>query len=90
MPSGTTMMTETGIDQLSYKAARLRKTTRIDNPYSRGACELDCCCSSEVPVHSKPIPGGSFLASRSIASIACPELLPGADWPWISMASTPL
>ncbi len=36
-PSGTTSSTETGIDQLSYNAARARNTTRIDRPNSSGA-----------------------------------------------------
>src|SRR5258706_137445 len=55
-----------------------------------GACDPACCCWSESPVHSKPMPGGSCFASASIASIACPALLPSAAWPWISMAATPL
>ncbi len=40
-PSGTTMITENGIDQLSYSAARHRNTTRIEMPYRIGACEPD-------------------------------------------------
>ena len=36
-PSGTTSNTATGTDQLSYKAARHRNTTRIDSTISAGA-----------------------------------------------------
>ncbi|MCY1464138.1 hypothetical protein D9M71_821260 [compost metagenome] len=37
IPRGTTMITETGTDQLSYSAARHRKTTSTVNAYSNGA-----------------------------------------------------
>ncbi len=40
-PSGTTSITENGIDQLSYSAARHRNTTRIEMAYRIGACEPD-------------------------------------------------
>src|SRR5258708_7733318 len=40
-PSGTTMLTEIGTVQLSYSAARLKKTTRIESPYRKGACDPD-------------------------------------------------
>ncbi len=36
-PSGTTSSTATGIDQLSYSAARHRNTTTIDSTISRVA-----------------------------------------------------
>ena len=41
MPSGTTSITATGIDQLSYSAARHRNTTVSEMAYSIGACEPD-------------------------------------------------
>lgn len=40
-PSGTTSITENGIDQLSYSAARHRNTTSSEMAYSAGACEPD-------------------------------------------------
>ncbi len=40
-PNGTTSITENGIDQLSYRAARQRNTTSSDSAYSAGACEPD-------------------------------------------------
>src|ERR1700722_6804147 len=41
MPSGTTNMTATGIDQLSYSAARHRKTMVSEMAYNAPACEPD-------------------------------------------------
>ena len=42
-PMGTASITENGMDQLSYKAARHRKTNSSEMAYSSGACEPDCC-----------------------------------------------
>ena len=69
-PSGTTMITEIGIVQLSYSAARLKNTTRIDSAYSIGADDPDNCSCNETPVHSWPTPAGRSFIRRSISAIA--------------------
>lgn len=51
-PSGTTSMTENGIDQLSYSAARHRNTTISEMAYSAGACEPVRRSWKDNPVHS--------------------------------------
>ena len=38
-PRGTTRMTDSGIDQLSYSAAKHKNTARMAKPYSTMACE---------------------------------------------------
>ena len=73
-PSGTTRMTDSGIDQLSYSAARHRKTARMAKPYSTMACEPASFSSRDWPVHSKPKPAGSCAAMRSISAMASPVL----------------
>ena len=45
------MITENGIDQLSYNAARHRNTTRIEIAYRIGACEPDLISWNDSPVH---------------------------------------
>ena len=89
-PSGTTMITEIGTVQLSYNAARLRNTTRIDSAYKIGADDPDNCSCNETPVHSWPTPAGRSFIRRSISAIACPVLCPAAACPWISADDTPL
>ena len=79
-------MTDTGIDQLSYSAARQRNTARIAKPYRMMACEPASFSSREVPVHSKPKPCGSCAASFSISASAAPELWPGAGSPLMRIA----
>src|SRR3712207_670016 len=81
MPSGTTSITDSGIDQLSYSPASSRKTNRMLNPNRSGACEPEVISSSDWPVHSNPKPSGSSDASRSISAMAAPEEYPGAGWP---------
>ena len=51
-PSGTTSITDTGIDQLSYSAASTRNTTSSDRPSRIGTCEPDTRSCSDWPVHS--------------------------------------
>ena len=80
-PSGTTSITETGIDQLSYRAASTRKTTSIDSAISMGACDADSFSCSDWPVHANAKPGGSCFTSRSISSMASPLDTPGAALP---------
>ncbi len=89
-PSGTTSNTVAGIDQLSYSAARHRKTMASDSAYSIGACDPDAFSSYERPFHSRPTPAGSLATSSSMSSMASPELRPGAGAPWIWYAGTPL
>src|SRR6202041_1885779 len=60
-PSGTTSITATGIDQLSYNAARHRNTTINDRAYSAGACEPDSRSSYDRLVHSRSKPGGNIF-----------------------------
>ncbi|MNT51438.1 hypothetical protein D3C72_1884030 [compost metagenome] len=74
IPSGTTSMTADGMVQLSYSAARHRNTTISEIAYSAGAWAPDRRSSNDRPVHSKPTPTGSLAASRSISSMAAPEL----------------
>src|SRR5262245_62250992 len=80
-PSGTTSNTVIGIDQLSYSAARHRKTMASDNAYSSGACDPDFFSSYDRPFQSRPTPAGSRETISSIAAMASPELLPGAGAP---------
>jgi len=89
-PSGTTSSTANGIDQLSYSAARHRNTTRIEIPNSIGAWLPETRSSNEVLDHSKPMPAGSLAAMFSMASIASPELRPGAGLPEILIEAKPL
>ncbi|MCY1233553.1 hypothetical protein D9M72_461000 [compost metagenome] len=51
-PSGTTMITATGIDQLSYSAARHRNTRRQDSAIRSGAWVPDWISCRDCPVHS--------------------------------------
>ena len=59
-------------------------------PYRAGAWLPDSRSWADRPVHSKPMPGGSWAASFSMASIAWPELLPGAGAPWMFIDDRPL
>ena len=52
MPSGTTSTTDIGIDQLSYRAARHRKTASSEKPSRIVACAPDNFSSRDWPVHS--------------------------------------
>ena len=89
-PSGTTMITENGIDQLSYSAARHRNTTRIESAYRSGACEPGL---RFLQRHARPFVAD---ARRQLAH----QLLhrrhrlagawPGAAGPWISTDEMPL
>ena len=73
-PSGTTRITASGIDQLSYSAASASTTARMAKPYSTSAWLPASFSSRDWPVHSKPKPSGRRLARRSISAIASPEL----------------
>ena len=54
-----------------------------DSTYSSGACEPDFFSSKDRPFHSRPTPAGSLATMSSMASMASPELRPGAGAPWI-------
>src|SRR6185369_15982953 len=71
---GTINTIARGKAQLSYCAARIRKTSSTQRgKTSSPAFEADCCWKASS-VHSYPKPFGNVLAStRSIASVACPE-----------------
>ena len=51
-PSGTTSITATGIDQLSYSAASARNTTSSDSANRIGACWPERISWSDWPDHS--------------------------------------
>ena len=51
-PTGTINSTATGVAQLSYKAARHRNTTRIDNPKSTGASAPASCSWNDCVAHA--------------------------------------
>ncbi len=71
---GTDNRTENGSDQLSYSAARIRKTNAIDSANS-GPDPLAFFSWYDRSDQSKPISGGSVRrAVSSSASSACPEL----------------
>ncbi|MNT49146.1 hypothetical protein D3C72_1859780 [compost metagenome] len=88
-PSGITSITDTGTDQLSYSAARHRKTTRIDSANSSGACPPDSRSWYDRPLQAWPVPL-CFFARVSMAAMAVPELTPCAAAPWICTAGRPL
>ena len=80
-PSGTTRITASGIDQLSYSAASARNTARMAKAYRMMAWLPASFSSRDWPVHSMPKPWGSLAASASISAIAWPVLKPGAAAP---------
>ena len=79
-------MTDSGMVQLSYKAARQRNTDRMAKPYKIMACVPASFSSRDWPVHSKPKPWGNCAAIRSISAMAAPVLKPGAALPLMRMA----
>jgi hypothetical protein len=88
-PIGTTRITEIGIDQLSYSAARLGRRRR---PTARRrtapASPPAAAAASAGPLEADR--ARQLLPSASIASIAWPVLLPGGACPISSIADTPL
>ena len=73
-----------GMDQLSYCAARMRKTKTIASAKTTVAIEPALSSWKVMPVHSKPKSRGSAVAAaRSMAATAWPELKPGAAPPLI-------
>ena len=76
---GTTRMTARGSDQLSYCAASTRKTRTTARMKANMAVEPVWSCNSASSVHcGRMACGSSFWTSFSMASIAWPELVPGA------------
>ncbi len=88
-PRGTTSITDSGMDQLSYSAASTRKTTSMDRAMSRGACAADWRSCSDWPVQATAKPGGSWATSRSISAMAAPLDVPGAGVPEMRDARKP-
>ena len=91
MPVGTVSSTAKGTLQLSYKAARQRNTKTRAKPNTWKVELADFFSSRLCPDHSilKPVPASS-KAICSMASIACPELTPGAALPWMVTARVAL
>jgi len=51
-PSGRTSRIEIGMGQLSYRAARKRKMTRMEKQYKGSVCALACLSWYDRPVQS--------------------------------------
>ena len=67
-------MTAVGMDQLSYWAARTRKTRTMARAKTMIASDPTCFSWNDMPVHSKPMAVGSLVsASCSIRFSAWPE-----------------
>ena len=76
---GTTRITASGSDQLSYCAASTRKTRTTARMKANMAVLPVWSCKSASSVHCGRIAWGSSCStSFSMASIAWPELTPGA------------
>ena len=79
---GTIKIIASGSDQLSYWAARVRKTNSTQSGKIKTAvlpARISCRVNS---VHSKPIVEGRFsAASFSIVAMAWPVLMPGEGEP---------
>src|SRR3546814_14617315 len=80
-PSGTTKSTETGMDQLSYRAASSRKTTSRDRHSSMTTCPPACCSAYDIPVHSLSKPSDLASASHTISPIPPPLVCPRPPFP---------
>src|SRR6478736_4131613 len=73
--SGTTKMTDSGSDQLSYSAASVKNTHNTDNANTVSAVFPSLSCMNISSVHSVFIVRGSvLLANCSVTEIASPEL----------------
>ena len=73
-----------GMAQLSYCAARMRKTNTMARAKTTEAIDPALSSWKVMPVHSNPKSLGSAVAAaRSIAATACPEEKPGAAPPLI-------
>ena len=78
---GTTRITASGSDQLSYCAARTRKTRTTARVKANMAVLPVWSCKSASSVHCGRIAcGSSCWTSFSMATIAWPELVPGAGF----------
>src|SRR5512139_1778479 len=79
--TGVPRRTENGSDQLSYWAARIRKTQRNEKAkIATGDTPFCAFCSwNDMPLYSYPISSGMVWAkTSSIAFMAWAELKPGA------------
>ena len=85
---GTTRMTASGSDQLSYWAASTRNTRITARRNTYMAVLPVCNCNSASSVQSVDIDGGrSCSAVSCISDRAVPELTPGAAEPLIAAAA---
>ena len=79
---GTIRMIASGSVQLSYCAARTRKTNSTESAKMKSAVLPVSFCCSASSVHSNDMPGGKAAVARpSIRSSAWPEEIPGAAFP---------
>ena len=85
---GTTRMTASGSDQLSYCAASTRNTSTTASRKTNMAVLPAWSCSRASSVHSVRIDGGNGRRDgrAPCCSMASPELTPGADVPLIAAA----
>ena len=85
---GTIRMTARGIDQFSYSAASIRKTSSTHRGNTKRATLPALICWYARSVHSNPmLLGSTCLARRSMVAMACPELTPGRVSPLMNMVS---
>jgi len=87
VPNGSASSTDSGSDQRSYCAARIRNTITTARPSAKPAAPLDFFSWYDVPPQSKLNSAGiTSLAICSTRAIAWPELYPGAACPMIFTA----
>src|SRR5262252_1824376 len=87
VPNGSASITDSGSDQRSYCADRIRNTISAPSTSARFDVPELRFSWYDAPPQSKLKSGGNTsLAMRSTSAIACPELTPGAAWPNIFTA----
>ena len=87
MHIGTTRITASGRDQLSYCPASTRNTSTTAPPKTNIVVCPAMSWRYITSVQSNPIERGSCsFARRSIVAITCPVLMPGTDEPLIEAA----
>ena len=82
--SGTTRMTASGIVQLSYRAARARKTQSTASPKTYRVVSPSWIWRYISSVHSVPIPSGSFLLASSFTLVMISPVL----YPFLGLPMT--
>src|SRR5258706_14559285 len=87
VPNGSASITESGSDQRSYCAARMRNAMKAPATSAMIEVPPDFFSWKDAPLQSKLKSDGSTLAATfSIFSRTCPELTPGAPDPRIVTA----